>query len=315
MPRALPSRSEWFYVEVIAKDEYTEVLVNGYKYMTLKHADNVPTAGVLSLWNNGPWAGPGGIDGQIAFRNIEIKDLTRPDAVELMNREKQKLQGYWHLVAAESEGKASPEPLPPDQQLLLQFVGDQVKVSFGNEAGIQGGYRIDPTRTPAALDFSDVFVQIKLRAIYRQDGDRLFICTGGEQRPTDFTTKLGDGRDLFIFARGSGIEKPAERGWVQLFNGKDLTGWNIPQKEGWKVNNGEIIGKGMSGYLTSERKDYRDFHLKIEAQYLAGVPHIFFRERSPVHRGGSSAAWSFSTTAKTIIQEIFKITFKPARSW
>ena len=277
---SIAKRSEWFYVEIIAKDEYTEVLVNGYKYMTLKHADNVPTAGVLSLWNNGARAGPGGIDGQIAFRNIEIKDLTPPEAVELMNREKQKLQGYWHLVAAEEDGKASPEPLPPDQRFLIQFVGDQVKVSFG-EPAIQGAYRIDPTRTPAALDFSDVFVQIKLLAIYRRDGDKLLICTG-DKRPTDFKTRPGDSCTLFIFARGSGTEKPAERSWVQLFNGKDLTGWRADEPKCWKVESGMILAEvptklNVAG-LVRTRTDFENFHLRLEAKLgTDSITSIFFR--------------------------------------
>ncbi len=175
------------------------------------------------------------------------------------------------MLPQKSDGKASPEPLPPDQKLLLQFVGDQVKVSFGNEPAIQGAYRIDPTRTPAALDFSDVFVQIKLHAIYRRDGDKLFICTGG-QRPTDFTTKPGDGRTLFIFARGSGMEKPTERGWAQVFNGKDFDGWGADPKT-WEVLKNETLAfKGPKAAPLRTKKTYTDFCVRFDYQWLKQFP-------------------------------------------
>jgi formylglycine-generating enzyme required for sulfatase activity len=64
---------EWFYLEIIAKDEHADVLVNGHQYIKLHHGNGrVPPAGVLSLWNTGR------NDSEIAFRNIEIKDLTAP---------------------------------------------------------------------------------------------------------------------------------------------------------------------------------------------------------------------------------------------
>lgn len=84
-------------------------------------------------------------------------------------------------------------------------------------------------------------------------------------------------------------------GWVQLFNGKDLTGWKIHPKpspditevtekkadgkvvafEGtvkgkkislWRVEDGTIIGGGPPSHLFSERDDYTDFHYRVEAK-------------------------------------------------
>jgi hypothetical protein len=84
-------------------------------------------------------------------------------------------------------------------------------------------------------------------------------------------------------------------GWVQLFNGKDLTGWKIhpmphrdiaevaPKKadgkviafEGvvkgklvplWRVEDGAIVGGGPPSHLFSERDDYTDFHFRVEAK-------------------------------------------------
>lgn len=103
---------------------------------------------------------------------------------------------------------------------------------------------------------------------------------------------------------GVGKSSPAgksdDAGWVQLFNGKDLTGWkmvNPPSgqfksvtakanpdgkvaayegtlKNGktetlWRVENGLLIGAGPASHLFSET-EYDDFHYRVEAKINAG---------------------------------------------
>jgi hypothetical protein len=57
-------------------------------------------------------------------------------------------------------------------------------------------------------------------------------------------------------------------GWVQLFNGNDLTGWkkHPDDKAKWDVVDGTLVGSGSSGHLFSERGDYANFHFRIEAK-------------------------------------------------
>jgi hypothetical protein len=88
-----------------------------------------------------------------------------------------------------------------------------------------------------------------------------------------------------------------DEGFVQLFNGKDLTGWKLhPQpnkgaikevikkeKDGkviayygkdkddkevplWRVEDGILIGSGPASHLFSERGDYENFAYRVEAQ-------------------------------------------------
>jgi hypothetical protein len=87
-----------------------------------------------------------------------------------------------------------------------------------------------------------------------------------------------------------------DKGWVQLFNGKDLTGWKIHDKPSgnilevitkmkggvvvgydgklkdgkvvplWRVEDGILIGSGPPSHLFSKRDDYTNFHYRIEAQ-------------------------------------------------
>jgi len=96
----------------------------------------------------------------------------------------------------------------------------------------------------------------------------------------------------------------AEDGWLQLFNGKDFTGWKLPQgdyekivetkngdgkviafvgttkeKKGrdgkatpsqtytlWEIKDGVIVGGGPASHLFSDRGDYENFHYRVEAK-------------------------------------------------
>jgi hypothetical protein len=104
----------------------------------------------------------------------------------------------------------------------------------------------------------------------------------------------------FLFALSSALAIPAlsradDEGWVQLFNGKDLTGWKMVPNPGggikdlkkkevdgkvmafeatvggktiplWRVEDGMIVGGGPASHLFSERGDYTDFHYRVEAK-------------------------------------------------
>jgi hypothetical protein len=88
-----------------------------------------------------------------------------------------------------------------------------------------------------------------------------------------------------------------DKDWKPLFNGKDLTGWKLPddtnagafseiikvEKDGnvvayegkqkkdgkqvplWRVEDGILIGSGPSSHLFSERGDYENFRYRVEA--------------------------------------------------
>src|SRR5438309_613063 len=76
--------------------------------------------------------------------------------------------------------------------------------------------------------------------------------------------------------------------WVQLFNGKDLSGWTNIGNEKWQVEDGTIHGLATTkdyGYLRTE-KNYRDFHLslkfKCEGDGNSGVFfHVGFKPGTP----------------------------------
>jgi formylglycine-generating enzyme required for sulfatase activity len=60
----------------------------------------------------------------------------------------------------------------------------------------------------------------------------------------------------------------ADAGWVQLFNGKDLTGWELGRpgngRNVWGVEDGSIVGSGLAGHLYTQRNGFANFHLRLE---------------------------------------------------
>ncbi len=63
-------------------------------------------------------------------------------------------------------------------------------------------------------------------------------------------------------------KKADDKGWVQLFNGKNLDGWMIhpEDKARWAVKDNCIVGEGGVGHLYTYRGDYENFDFKIEAK-------------------------------------------------
>jgi serine/threonine protein kinase/formylglycine-generating enzyme required for sulfatase activity len=65
---------------------------------------------------------------------------------------------------------------------------------------------------------------------------------------------------------------PETDGWVQLFNGQDLSGWKFhPDHPGhWEVKNGILRGSKRQSHLFTERGDYKNFHLRAEVKINQG---------------------------------------------
>ena len=70
--------------------------------------------------------------------------------------------------------------------------------------------------------------------------------------------------------------KKPETGWVAIFNGKDLDGWEAYNGSGkqdeasktrnWKVEDGVIHGSGPVSHLFTPRGDYRNFRYRAEVK-------------------------------------------------
>jgi serine/threonine protein kinase/Leucine-rich repeat (LRR) protein len=105
------------------------------------------------------------------------------------------------------------------------------------------------------------------------------------QQATSDPTTAGGGRTTTAKATPDGD------GWVQLFNGKDLTGWkyDVNYPGTWKVEDGILTNAGSQTTLFLERTDLKDFHLRLEAKVSAGGSSgVYFRG---VQSLGSAGEW------------------------
>jgi hypothetical protein len=73
---------------------------------------------------------------------------------------------------------------------------------------------------------------------------------------------------LGLVVAGAAADEPADKGWVQLFNGKDLTGWvQRGGKAKYRVEDRQIVGTSVPNTPNSflcTVKDYGDFILELE---------------------------------------------------
>jgi hypothetical protein len=85
-----------------------------------------------------------------------------------------------------------------------------------------------------------------------------------------------------LLATPAAAQTPGGKGWVALFNGKDLSGWVNNGQEKWVVEDGTILGEstvGHYGYLTTE-KTYSNFSLRVKFKpETDGNSGVFTRSR------------------------------------
>lgn len=109
-------------------------------------------------------------------------------------------------------GSADGQPMPDEmrKQMKRVCIGDETTTTMGGQMFIKAKITIDPSTKPKTIDYQmiDGFTKGKKQlGIYEVDGDTFKSCFGkpGAERPTDFTSKPGDGCTLSVWKR----EKPA----------------------------------------------------------------------------------------------------------
>ena len=75
----------------------------------------------------------------------------------------------------------------------------------------------------------------------------------------------------FVLALLLGAGSVAHAAWDDLFNGRDLDGWESQSKADWQVKDGAIVvTEGAKGLLTT-RGTYRDYELEVEFRAATGT--------------------------------------------
>ncbi|MEJ0089539.1 MAG: TIGR03067 domain-containing protein [Limisphaerales bacterium] len=114
------------------------------------------------------------------------------------------LQGEWSMVSGSADGQPMPDGMR--KQMKRVCTGDEATVWMAGQIYLQAKIAVDPSKKPKTIDYQMTrgFTKGKTQlGIYELDGDMFKSCFGkpGDERPTDFTTKPGDGRTLSVWKR------------------------------------------------------------------------------------------------------------------
>jgi RNA polymerase sigma factor (sigma-70 family) len=145
---------------------------------------------------------------------------------EAAKSDKDQLQGKWLLISCECNGEDRMQPWIKDNaQLVIDEADGKLvcKTVFkerakvielfgkGTEKWTEATLKLDARTKPKTLDSTGVHGNGTYLGIYKLDGDTLTWCQSkaltpaasesGSERPTNFSTKRGDGRSLSIYKR------------------------------------------------------------------------------------------------------------------
>src|SRR4051794_2727243 len=118
--------------------------------------------------------------------------------------DRDRLQGTWTCVSMERNGKPIPPESYKDGKLIME--GDTFTYREGDKVVTQGTRKLDPTRSPKAVDDTHTVGPFKGKTylgIYKLEGDTFTTCNGsaGQPRPTEFATKPRTNLLLIVYKR------------------------------------------------------------------------------------------------------------------
>ena len=118
---------------------------------------------------------------------------------EAVKKDMEQLQGEWSMLMPDGSGKTI-----SDSKRVCK--GDETTVTFGGRLMMKARFTIDPSKKPKTIDYQMIDGPTKGKkqlGIYELNGDTVKFCFGspGSERPSDFTSKPGDGRTLSVWKR------------------------------------------------------------------------------------------------------------------
>ena len=139
------------------------------------------------------------------FGTVPVSAFAKPPEEAHMQ-----LYGTWTAVKAERDGKAADDVVGHQ----LSFASDRFQIRSKNGEPLYGGtFRLDPSTTPAAMDFEHTDGASKGKAwkgIYAMRGEMLDICDDAPNpkrgRPATCEAKTGSGSICITFTRATPAE-------------------------------------------------------------------------------------------------------------
>ena len=140
------------------------------------------------------------------------KEAAKSESEKKEQSDHDRINGHWKVESSQRDGQASQARVGDVDTF------DKNKVTIQSKEltkPIEAEFKLDPAKKPAEIDVVIKVDSSGLRwsGIYKLEGDTLTICWAqnekDETRPTDFTSKQGDGRVLFVYKRVKEDEKKA----------------------------------------------------------------------------------------------------------
>jgi uncharacterized protein (TIGR03067 family) len=204
-------------------------------------------------------------------------DKAAPDG-KATPADRDRIQGTWKVVKRVKNGEAATAKEVADQSAVLAFAGDAVTQTKDGKAE-EGTFKLDPTQSPRRITLAGKDPARTFEGIYELAGDTLTLAYGtGEAAktpPKDFAG--GPGSGLLVLERQPTAAPAADAGVVELFNGKDLTGWGYKTGETfdgkaeasdkrYSAKDGMIVVNSGTGIaqLWTTKEFPGDFELRLE---------------------------------------------------
>lgn len=116
----------------------------------------------------------------------------------------ERMQGEWTMVSGSAGGQPMPETMR--RQMKRDCTGAETTTTMGGQIYFTAKIALDATKKPKTIDYDMTagFTKGKRQlGIYELEGDTFKACfsSPGAERPTDFTSKPGDGRTLSVWQR------------------------------------------------------------------------------------------------------------------
>jgi uncharacterized protein (TIGR03067 family) len=117
--------------------------------------------------------------------------------------ELKKFEGTWVMVSGEEGGQKLPDDVIKSAKLTI--MGDKHTVKAGKNT-LVGTHAVNPTKKPKTIDSTDTegpFKNSTILGIYEVNGDQFKVCFAkpGDERPKEFSTKIGTGSMLHVWKR------------------------------------------------------------------------------------------------------------------
>ncbi|MFY9610643.1 MAG: DUF1080 domain-containing protein [Blastocatellia bacterium] len=92
-------------------------------------------------------------------------------------------------------------------------------------------------------------------------------------------TMITGGLILFLSLAALAVPRKKDGKWIDLFNGKDVTGWRMAGKGNFTVEDGALVTHGGMGMLWYEGRKFRNFTLQVEwkANHKCNNSGVFVR--------------------------------------